>query len=187
MRIERLEREYDIGLRFVHFSLHPETPPEGRTLQELFRGRSSEHIRESQRQLAELAGREGLPYGSRKMTYNSQLAQELGAWADTQAGGRALHDALFRAYFVDGANLARVDALLSIVDSAGLPVEDAREVLESRSFRDVVETDWRRSRELGVRGVPTFAMDGRTLVGAQPYEALERLVRNAGARPRAEN
>jgi hypothetical protein len=29
--------------------------------------------------------------------------------------------------------------------------------------------------------VPTFAADGRTVVGAQPYEALEKLVLAAGA------
>jgi len=29
--------------------------------------------------------------------------------------------------------------------------------------------------------VPTFMADGRTIVGAQPYEALEKLVLAAGA------
>jgi hypothetical protein len=41
---------------------------------------------------------EGLPYGKRTHSYNSRLAQELGKWADTQPGGAALHDALYRAY-----------------------------------------------------------------------------------------
>jgi predicted DsbA family dithiol-disulfide isomerase len=37
---------------------------------------------------------------------------------------------------------------------------------------------------LGITGVPTFVADGRGVVGAQPYEALERLVVLAGATKR---
>jgi predicted DsbA family dithiol-disulfide isomerase len=33
-----------------------------------------------------------------------------------------------------------------------------------------------KSRDYGVTGVPTFVSGGRRVVGAQPYEALVRLV-----------
>lgn len=59
----------------------------------------------------------GLPYGERTHTYNSRLAQELGAWADTQPGGEAIHDALYRAYFVDAVNISDVDALIEIAEA----------------------------------------------------------------------
>ena len=59
---------------------------------------------------------EGLPYGRRTHTYNSRLAQELGIWGDTQPGGEAIHDALYRAYFVDARNIGDVDVLLEIVE-----------------------------------------------------------------------
>ncbi|MGD8705490.1 MAG: DsbA family oxidoreductase, partial [Syntrophobacterales bacterium] len=41
--------------------------------------------------------------------------------------------------------------------------------------------DWVYSRTHGITAVPTFAADGRTVVGAQPYEVLEKLVVAAGA------
>src|SRR5262249_54782368 len=120
---------------------------------------------------------EGLPYGERTMTYNSRLAQELGKWADTQPGGEALHDALFRAYFVDARDISRPEVLLDIVAQVGLPLDAAREVLEQRTFRTAVDEDWALARRYRITGVPTFVAGGYGVVGAQPYEALEELVR----------
>ena len=119
---------------------------------------------------------EGLPYGNRTMTYNSRLAQELGKWADTQPGGDAIHDALFRAYFVEGRNIGDPAVLLDIAKQVGLDEAKAREVLEKRTFKAAVDEDWAKSRAYGVTGVPTFVAGGYGVVGAQPYEALEQLV-----------
>ena len=120
---------------------------------------------------------EGLPYGERKMTYNSRLAQELGKWAEGKPDGDRIHDALFRAYFVDNINIAKLEILLKLVEQVGLPVDEAREVLASRLFKEAVDADWKRCYELGVTGVPTFLLEGSVAVGAQPYEVLERLVK----------
>jgi len=124
---------------------------------------------------------EGLPYGERTMTYNSRLAQEVGKWADTQPGGEAIHDAMFRAYFVEARNIGDPDVILDIVKQVGLPVDEAREVIEKRTFKDAVDEDWALSRQLGVTGVPTFVAGRYGVVGAQPYETLERLVERAAA------
>jgi predicted DsbA family dithiol-disulfide isomerase len=113
------------------------------------------------------------------MTYNSRLAQELGKWADSQPAGEAIHDALFRAYFVDGRNIGDPDVLVQIAESVGLPGDQAREVIRSRSYKAAVDADWQKAHDYGVTGVPTFVAGGRGVVGAQPYEALERLVEEA--------
>ena len=169
-------------VKWVHFPLHPDTPMEGRSLEDLFRGRGYD-IPKMQAQMRDRMAAEGLPYGNRSMTYNSRLAQELGAWADTQPGGDAIHDALFRAYFVDGKNIGDVDTLVAIAKACGLPEAGAREVLELRTFKAAVDADWEKSHEYGVTGVPTFVANMRGVVGAQPYEALEELVRRAKAGP----
>jgi predicted DsbA family dithiol-disulfide isomerase len=57
-------------------------------------------------------------------------------------------------------------------------------VLESRSFSASVDSDWRRASEFGVTGVPTFVINGKGVVGAQPYDALEQLVTQSGAERR---
>src|SRR5216117_3164506 len=120
---------------------------------------------------------EGLPYGERTHTYNSRLSQELGKWADTQPGGDAFHDAMFRAYFVEARNISDPAVLLEIVREVGLSVDAAREVLEKRTFKEAVDADWKLSRQYGITGVPTFVVGRQGVVGAQPYEVLEQLVR----------
>ncbi len=97
---------------------------------------------------------------------------------------RSIHDALFRAYFVDGINLAGVDKLVQIAGSVGLSEQEAHEVLESRSFAASIDGDWRRASEFGITGVPTFVINGHGVVGAQPYDALEQLVTQSGAEGR---
>ncbi len=165
-------------LKWVHFPLHPETPPEGRSLADLFAGRGYD-VPKMQAQMRARMQAEGLPYGERSMTYNSRLAQELGAWADTQPGGEAIHDALFRAYFVDCRNIGDPQVLVEIAASVGLPADAAREVIEKRSFKAAVDADWEKSHQYGVTGVPTFVVGRNGVVGAQPYEALEQLVKQA--------
>ncbi len=183
MRTDRLKAAYEIEFRYTLFPLHPDTPDEGLTLQQLFAGRSFD-IEAAQTRLADLMAEEGLPYGRRTMTYNSRLAHELAKWAETQDGGTAIHDALYRAYFVDGWNIAQMDILLSVVRQLGLPEDEARQALASRRFRAAVDADWQRCRDLGITAVPTFLVGSQGVVGAQPYEVLETLVVNGGAKKR---
>ena len=177
--MEKLRQTFAIDVAYRHFPLHPETPEAGLTLEQLFADRNID-IPAAKARMAQLMAEEGLPYGERTMTYNSRLAQELGKWAVTQPGGQKIHDALFRAYFVDAQNLARVNNLVAIAEQVGLSAMDARAALEERRFREAVDADWQRCRDLGVSGVPTFVIGNQRLVGAQPYEQLESLVASAG-------
>jgi len=169
-----------VKVEWVHFPLHPDTPAEGRALADLFAGRNVD-VQAMQAQMKARMAAEGLPYGERTMTYNSRLAQELGKWADTQPGGEAIHDALFRAYFVEARDISRSAVLVDIAQHVGLSADGAREMLEKRTFNDAVEADWKLSRRYGVTGVPTFVVGRYGVVGAQPYEALEQLVRKAAS------
>ena len=182
MRIERLKRHHDVRVQWVHFPLHPDTPEEGRPLAELFAGRGYD-VKTMHAQMLKRMQAEGLPYGERSMTYNSRLAQELGKWADFQDRGEGIHDALFRAYFVDARNIADPEVLTQIAQGVGLPGEQVREVLQTRSFKAAVDEDWSKAARYGITGVPTFVAGRYSLVGAQPYELLERLVQAAGKTP----
>ena len=106
------------------------------------------------------------------MTYNSRLAQELGKWAEQTGKGDAYHDSVFRAYFADGRNIADVNILADVATSVGLGAQEAHNMLAARTFKEAVDTDWTRAYEFRVTAVPTFFMNGQTLVGAQPFNAL---------------
>ena len=157
------------------FPLHPETPDEGRSLEALFSGRIDD-IGAMQAQLKQIAAQLELPYGDRKYTYNSRLAQELGKWAETQETGDLFHDAVFKAYFAEGKNIAQTDVLLGIVKKVGLPEKEALKVLETRAQKTAVDEDWARAYRMGITGVPTFVLNGQYLVGAQPYPTMEEFL-----------
>ena len=179
-RVKKLKLDYDITVQIVHFPLHPETPPEGRTLLQLFGG-GPQDIQAKNSRMKSLMDAEGLPYNDRSHTYNSRLAQEIGSWAETQDGGNAIHDKFFEAYFVDGRNVGDIEVIIDVVKSAGLDGQEARAVLAERRFKDAVDADWEKSRRYGVTGVPTFVSQGHGLVGAQPYENLQTLMAEVGA------
>lgn len=164
-------------MRWVFFPLHADTPQEGRSLDALFAGRGVD-LEAMRQRMAGLMRAEGLPYGERTHTYNSRLAQELGKWADTR-GFEAIHGALYRAYFVDNRNIADIEELVQLAASVGLPPDEARDVLLERRFRTAVDADWMKAREYGITSVPTFVAAGNGVVGAQPYEVLEQLIRSA--------
>jgi len=128
----------------------------------------------------------GLPLGERKKTYNSRLAQELGLWAESKNKGDAFHTAAFKAYFVDGKNIGKIPVLVDLAASVELPREEAAAVLATRAFKAAVDADWSLSQEKGITAVPTFVMNQDKLVGAQPYEMLERLMEANGVKRRSE-
>jgi len=183
VRIERLRKEYDIAVQWIAFPLHPDTPEDGLTLEQLFAGRNLD-IGQMMQRLRKAAQDLGLSLGERKKTYNSRLSQELAKWAESLGMGDRFHELMFRAYFVDGVNIAKPDELVSLAGSIGLPKDEARAVLDSRSFKQAVDADWKRSRDLGITAVPTFVVNNSKLVGAQPYEALEQFLRGAGGKKR---
>ncbi len=134
--------------------------------------------------LQKVATELGLPWGRRTRTYNSRRAQELGKWAEALGKGDEFHQAVFQAYFAAGRNIAAISVLQEIAGTVGLDGRMAEQALAERTFKEAVDRDWDYSRTCGVTAVPTFMVAGRLVVGAQPYQALQDLVRAAGGNMR---
>lgn len=130
---------------------------------------------------------------------NTHDAHRLIAWSADAARRLALPDpagvqtrvvdGLFRAYFVDGADVADAAVLAGIAAEAGLPAADATEMLAGSDHASAVAGDVALAGELGLTGVPFFVIDRRVAIpGAQDPDTFlavmqkaERL--HAGARP----
>ena len=160
-----------MAIRWTAFPLHPETPPEGRTLKDLFAGRPI-NIDEMLAHMKNVAEGLGLPFGNREKTYNSRMAQELGKWAESLGRGDEFHQAIFRAYFADGCNIGNMTTLIDIGKTLGLAESEMRNVLETEAYKSAVDADWARAYELGITAVPSFMINRQVVVGAQPYNVL---------------
>ena len=118
-RTKKLKQNYNILVRLVHFPLHPETPKDGKSLEDLFKC-NPEEIEAKNVHMKKLMTAEGLQFNNRSHTYNSRLAQEIGKWAEIEMGSDIIHNKFFEAYFVYGRNIANVRVILDIIKSIGL-------------------------------------------------------------------
>src|SRR5215472_2536148 len=83
------------------------------------------------------------------------------------------HDRLF------GSADLSVDALHRIAGEAGLKQKQFSQCMESDRSRAAVEKDMHEARQLGVRGTPTFFVNGRALRGASSFAALKQEIDDA--------
>jgi predicted DsbA family dithiol-disulfide isomerase len=171
-----------VTLVIRQFPLHPEIPDAGVSIAELF-GPHNPRIEAMRARLRDLMNDAELPYLDRSFISNSRTSQELAKWAEVSGNG-AIHDALFRAYFARGEDIGNTDVLVAVAESVGLDPAEARRVLAERTLSEEVDADWQLARRMGVTAVPTYLCDGRAIVGAQPYELLERLATLGGAKKR---
>lgn len=174
MRIDQLCREFDLDCRYRPFPLHPETPDEGISLEQLFGGRLD--IPAAMARLEQVATSLDLDFGRRDHTYNSRKAQELGIWVEQNGRFKDYENAVYRAYFVEGRNIAKTEELMRIIACLGLDVDQARQTLLTGSYSAEIDKIWDLAVSSGVRAVPTLRCEGRELVGFQSIEACRQLI-----------
>ncbi len=127
----------------------------------------------------------GLPSCELQKIYNSRSAQELGAWAESLDKGDEYHDAAFKAFYGRGQNISDRQVLLDIVESIGLPCKDAIQHLEKETFKPHVDQDWKLARDLELVAAPTYIINSNKLVGAHPYQRLQKFFESNGVKRRA--
>jgi predicted DsbA family dithiol-disulfide isomerase len=112
---------------------------------------------------------------------NSKKALRLGELARERGVHAQLHPRLFDAFWARGLDLGDDEVLLDEARHAGLDAEEAREVLESDRYADVVAASTEAAVETGAGGVPAWVVDDRLLVpGAQPEDVFERVFEKLG-------
>lgn len=72
------------------------------------------------------------------------------------------------------------ETLVDLAVEAGLEAADARQVLESDAYATAVRADEAEGHQLGLTGVPFFAVDRRVAAaGAHPADGLVQLLESA--------
>ena len=85
----------------------------------------------------------------------------------------AAKEALLKAYFIDGKNVADVSELISIGEELGLAKNEVSGMLNSEKFSGDVKLDIRESQDIGVSGVPFFVLNRKYAIsGAQPVQSF---------------
>lgn len=96
--------------------------------------------------------------------------------------------ALFTAHFVHNVNLNERNEQLKVATEAGISVEDAARVLDSKAYSDEVDQDKKKARDHRVSGVPYFLFNEKYYVsGAQPKEVFHQVYRQLKTEEQEEN
>ena len=185
MRVERLEREFDIDVEWQPFELHLEIPPEGYDRDK----RPSRKPEGYVSPLRQLAQDEGLTYQPSSHVSNSHAPLEAAEFAREHGVFDAYHRSLFEAYFGEGRDIGEAALLIELATVAGLDGEALGEALASKRYASVVDEQTEKSRQVGITGTPTFIFESGDrqfpLVGAQDYAVFENVARRMGATPKA--
>ena len=108
---------------------------------------------------------------------NAAPAAEAAVAAEMQGKFWEMHDKLF----ADQNDLERPALELHAVQ-LGLDLKAFRAALDTHAGKGRVDEDLALGRQLGVRGTPTFFIDGRPVMGAQPLAAFKQIIDDELAR-----
>jgi protein-disulfide isomerase len=102
---------------------------------------------------------------------NAKIAAEAGMAANEQGKFWQMHDKMF-------ANQQALDRpnLEKYASEIGLDMGKFKSALDSGKFTKRVEEDSAAGMAVGANGTPTFFVNGREFVGAQPFEAFKTII-----------
>ncbi len=89
--------------------------------------------------------------------------------------------AIFRAHFVEGKDIGRIDQLVAIARAEGMDATEAKAALDVDAFTDAVASNRAEAGERGVEAVPAFVADGGRLEGFRSPGEIVRWIRDAAA------
>lgn len=106
----------------------------------------------------------------------SEWSAEASECAAEQGAFWAYHDLLFDQLAGQNQGAFDKDRLKQFAAELGLETEVFNDCLDSGKYTSLVRTETAMVQSLGVRGTPAFLVNGRPLVGAQPFEAFQQII-----------
>ena len=183
--LSRFEHADEVQIVWRSYELDPSAPRDGSTVdlvQHLARkyGTDAAGAMRMLDRVTEQAAGEGLDYRLDRAKRGSTFdAHRLLHAAASQGLQPELKERLLHAYFTEGVAIADRAELRRVAGEVGV---DASMLDDDATFADEVRADVQVAHELGVSGVPFFAIDRRyAIAGAQDPDAMLQVLRRAWA------
>lgn len=110
---------------------------------------------------------------------NAQRVAEVARCAGDQGKFWEMHDLLFTKQD-EWVPQAKIDQTVkNYAQKIGLDVNKFSACLNSGKFTQAVKDDFSLGASVGISGTPSFFINGKTLVGAQPFESFKALIDSA--------
>lgn len=166
------------------FQLDPDAGTEPVPLRQAYAAKfgGAERTEQILSQTQSTARAEGLPMDfSRGQVRVTTLPAHRLMWLAAREGDpQAVGEALFRAHFADGRNLADTGTLVEAGAAGGLGASRIEAFLASDEGLADVRAQLAQAQSMGIRAVPTFVIDGRYAVqGGQAPEVFAQAITQA--------
>ena len=174
-------------MRWLPFQLNPDLPEAGLPRKEYLERKFGPGHAHSYARVAGVGREVGIDFAFDQITVqpNTLDAHRLMLYGAKRGREDEVAEHLFRAYFLEGANLTDKATLASIGARAGLDRAALAPYLASDDGRQEVLRGDLEARQAGINAVPCFIFNRQTAMsGAQPPETLLQAMLDA--RPRAE-
>ena len=161
-------------MRWLPFQLNPDLPESGISRTEYFQRKFGSPTH-SYARVAAVGESVGIPFAFDKIRVqpNTVNAHRLLHYADQQGRQDEVSEVLFRAYFIEGANITDIGVLADIGARTGLERSALADYLASDADRELVQAADIEARSGGIHGVPYFIFNNKVGVsGAQEAEVL---------------
>ena len=171
-------------MRWLPFQLNPDLPATGISRADYIMRKFGERDSSRYKRVALVGKSVGLDmvFDNIKVQPNTVKVHRLIHRAGELGVQDAMAEELFRAYFVEGANLTDSAVLADYAAQAGLDRDAMRAYLDSDIDADLIRSADQEARQVGVDGVPFFIIN-RTIgiSGAQDPEVLLQAMEQARA------
>lgn len=174
----------DVSVRWRPYQLYPNIPPSGYARQEYLArryGDAADVARVPERIVSE-ATQENIPlrYDLIERMPNTLSAHRLIEWSYPTGRQHDLVEALFSAYFCNGADVGDVEVLVGCATSLGLDEAEVRHCLVAPTDTGIneVQTQLARALDAGITGVPGYLFAGGFLLpGAQSVLTMQQILK----------
>ncbi|MGF6853638.1 DsbA family oxidoreductase [Paraburkholderia sp. CI3] len=181
-----------VSIRYVPFELNPAMPVEGMDRRSYRTRKFGSWARsqglDAQVTAAGLAAGAQFNYDKVLRTPNTRLAHRLMQFAQARNQPRqaaALYQAIYAAYFSEGRDIGSLDTLVDIAAEHAFDAGETRTYLRSASGARQIEAARDEADRRGIHSVPTIAIAGEVISGAQPPAVFAHALRAATQRSAA--
>ncbi len=176
-RIEKLKEQFDLDVEWRPFELHPEIPKEGVLKDKLpFPKEYLEMVMNNVKQLADEAG---ITFKFSGKLPNSRLALYISEFVRDKGKFEKFHKLVMDTYWKEGDDIGDLSLLLDLAESIGLNKKEILDYIKSDKPLIKLRKSSLELHSYGITGVPTFIIGDKVVVGAQPYEVFQKVVKKA--------
>jgi predicted DsbA family dithiol-disulfide isomerase len=181
-RLREAPAALPVSVTWLPFQLNPDLPESGMDRADYVRRKFGHAAPQIYARVTGVGRSVGIAFAFDAITRqpNTVAAHQLIALAGPAGRQDQMVETLFRAYFLEGADLTQRATLVALAQRSGIDPQRAAACFDEPQQRQAVLEAERDARELGVEGVPLFLFNRRLAVsGAQEPQVLMAAIEQA--------